>query len=346
MDILQKFNPIFPDNNTNNYKYSPIKGIYPSNINMITEHIRTVSKIYFNLIDKHKLEYAVFAGQSVGLCRNGKNLPWVDDYDMIIFKKDVVFFETIIVPELKNMGFVCFPYFSSGYQVLSQYVKDAIDINHKFFHVDIFYFDFHQNLLFNNGNWGEYNGKIHRKYVLPFARRKIDDLYLPFFRNPEAEVKIYFGNIYDKCIVSTHAHDNKIEYNNWKKCYADFEIIRVLSLENTKNIIYANKDYSPENTLNLQNHDFGDEIDILKYINMNNVNHVCVFNEKHIILFSASIKYFFPKVTISFTTQLYLTNILLYLSYIDKLYVESHDVFDKYKEKSFMFPETDIILNL
>lgn len=346
--ILERLQAIFPDKNINEYIYSPMKGIYRSHINMITDHIRVVSKIYFNILNKHKIQYAVFAGQSVGLCRNAKNIPWIDDYDMIIFAKDIDFFENTIISDLTSMGFVCSPYYSSvrksGYHVQSQTVKEAKEHKHKYFHIDIFYSDFVNDKLVNIGDWGFYHKKIPRDYVLPFQYKKIDDLVLPFFNRPDMEVKLTYGDIYIKCVIYTHAHNNRITYDNWMKCYDDFNKIREKSIENTKKKIYINQSYTMQNILNLRDHKFTDEIDLLKYISVNNIGYVYIFDVNHVKLFSASIKYYYPKVIITHITNNYNPNVLLYLSYIDKLCVKSQDILDKYKDKSFMFPTVNISL--
>ena len=45
--VLIKLNKLFPLNNINNYYYSPLNGIKPSNINMHNEFIYEKAKIFF-----------------------------------------------------------------------------------------------------------------------------------------------------------------------------------------------------------------------------------------------------------------------------------------------------------
>ena len=89
---------IFDLNNINDYYYSPLYGIKPCYINMPNEFIYERAKVYFNILDSFKLEYAVFAGQSIGMIRNGKNIPWVDDYDIMMFNSSINKFQNEIKP--------------------------------------------------------------------------------------------------------------------------------------------------------------------------------------------------------------------------------------------------------
>jgi len=56
-----------------------------------------MAKIYFSILNKSKFEYYIFAGSAIGLVRDGKNIPWVDDYDIIIFKKNLKLFKKKII---------------------------------------------------------------------------------------------------------------------------------------------------------------------------------------------------------------------------------------------------------
>ena len=82
------------------YKYLPTHGIEPCRINLYTELIHGYSKLFFGLLDKHRLYYALFAGQSIGMARNGANVPWVDDYDIIFFRKSICKITIVFVTEI------------------------------------------------------------------------------------------------------------------------------------------------------------------------------------------------------------------------------------------------------
>ena len=98
-------NKIFKDS-TNKLLYSPMIAIYPTKINLYTEYIANVAKIFFKILNDNDIEYYLFAGSSIGLLRNSKSIPWVDDYDIIIFEKDMAKFQKIILILEKNLFFV------------------------------------------------------------------------------------------------------------------------------------------------------------------------------------------------------------------------------------------------
>jgi hypothetical protein len=84
-------------------------GITNLNLTTYNEVIHEQAKICFKILgdfeSSHKITYAVFAGNSIGLLRAGNNLPWADDYDIILFKHDIALFTSHIVPELERIGF-------------------------------------------------------------------------------------------------------------------------------------------------------------------------------------------------------------------------------------------------
>jgi len=81
-------------------------GIYPSKVNIYTQFINNIAQIFFKILEDSKIEYYVFAGSAIGLIRNGKSIPWVDDYDIIIFEKDM--------KQIDNILTIFFPLFIRG----------------------------------------------------------------------------------------------------------------------------------------------------------------------------------------------------------------------------------------
>ena len=71
----------------------------------IHKQAKTCFKVLNYFETNHNIAYAVFAGNAIGLLRAGKNLPWADDYDIILFKHHVDFFMNDIIPELERVGF-------------------------------------------------------------------------------------------------------------------------------------------------------------------------------------------------------------------------------------------------
>jgi len=111
LNTIKKRVPLlFNDIKQNNY-YFASTGITNLTLTTYNEFIHDQAVLFFNILHNYQsqvdttFEYAVFAGNSVGLLRDGNNLPWGDDYDIIIFDKDVAFFSNTIARDLENFGF-------------------------------------------------------------------------------------------------------------------------------------------------------------------------------------------------------------------------------------------------
>ena len=109
LDTIKKRVPsLFIDKNQKNY-YFASTGITNLTLTTYNEFIHDQAILFFNILSRYCLdetfEYAIFAGNSVGLLRNQNNLPWGDDYDIIIFDKHVPILLKTIAPELENFGF-------------------------------------------------------------------------------------------------------------------------------------------------------------------------------------------------------------------------------------------------
>jgi len=86
--------------------YYPCIGLTNFDIPIYTDFNSDMAKIYFSILNKSKFEYYIFAGSAIGLVRDGKNIPWVDDYDIIIFKKNLKLFKKKIIPLLQKNGII------------------------------------------------------------------------------------------------------------------------------------------------------------------------------------------------------------------------------------------------
>jgi len=96
-------------NNDGNYKlrggyYLPTVGMTNCKINEHNELKRDHATIYFRILDRHNVPYAIFAGSSIGLLRNGKTIPWSDDYDIVILNSDLKLLFNIF-PVFQKNGF-------------------------------------------------------------------------------------------------------------------------------------------------------------------------------------------------------------------------------------------------
>jgi hypothetical protein len=263
--------------------YLPTVGITNLKLCEPNELIFDQATIFFRILDAFKIPYALFAGSSIGLLRNQKTLPFVDDYDIIIFNKHVPLLINA-APVLKKHGFKIIQtvhpntkqktnggcsIYSYALQKHSHYQHFQNDDNHdnhdnnvafdeagvdgnrcvkkSYFLCDVFFSYFDSNgFLRNNASWGTYHGKnIHMKEVVPFQRHTFDGLRLPFFRDVATEVYKCYGNI-EQCIIKTHALNVSAVYRSWKTAYAEFERIKQNAKDNTMRFIFCEEGYEQE----------------------------------------------------------------------------------------------------
>jgi len=253
--------------------YLPTVGVTNLKLCEPNEVIADQATIFFRILDAFKIPYALFAGSSIGLLRSGKTLPFVDDYDIIIFNKHVPILSNA-APVLKKHGFKmvqsvhphtkqktnggCTVYSSAiqrFYNDVNVSVNNNVNTNDinddgaeegewectvkkSHFQCDIFfsYFD-SGGFLRNNASWGLYHGKnVHMKEVLPFQRRAFDGLSLPFFKNVASEVYKCYGDV-ERCIVESHNLNVRAIYRSWKTAHAEFERIKQCAKDNTVKVI-------------------------------------------------------------------------------------------------------------
>ena len=279
--IIEKLDSFFYNGNPNdaNAYYLPTVGVTNLKLCEPTEVIADQATIFFRILDAFKIPYALFAGSSIGLLRSGKTLPFVDDYDIIIFNKHVPMLSNA-APVLKKHGFKmvqsvhpqtkqktnggCTVYstviqrFYNDVNVSVNNNVNTNDINDdgaeegeyecsvkkSHFQCDIFfsYFD-GGGFLRNNASWGIYHGKnIHMKDVVPFQRREFDGLYLPFFKNVASEVDKCYGDV-ERCIVESHNLNVRAIYRSWKTAHAEFERVKQCAKDNTAKAIFQNQNH-------------------------------------------------------------------------------------------------------
>ena len=225
-------------------------GITNLNLTTYNEVIHEQAKICFKILGEfessHKITYAVFAGNSVGLLRASKNLPWADDYDIILFKHDIAFFTSDIVPELERIGFKVKPKIENGIACGAKIFGPPNSFTHagdknqslSIFQCDVFYSYFDgNNFLKNCGGWGLYHQKnIPRSVVFPLKRRQFHGMLLPFFNDSLKETELCYGDI-QKCAIFSHHLDSTIFYKRWQHAYNDFDHIKKTSIINTRKYI-------------------------------------------------------------------------------------------------------------
>ena len=341
IDTIKKRVPsLFVDKNQKNY-YFASTGITNLTFTTYNEFIHDQAILFFNILSRYPVEtfeYAVFAGNSVGLLRNGNNLPWGDDYDIIIFDKHVPILLKTIAPELENFGFKIESKIEHGVICGIQVFGPTIFFDNHFastrssstsvFQCDVFfsYFD-KNNFLKNRGGWGLYHEKnIPYNVVVPFKRHMFHGMFLPFFNNPKKEVEICYTNI-DKCSIFSH-HLQKsqnnlsgtIFYNKWENAYLDFKYIIKKSIENTKNAIGAattqsndplslckNKNklvLNADNKNNLLGRSscISSKLNFFCYLSEHNIGSIVAHADasEFICEHSADVKFYFPEIDITY----------------------------------------------
>jgi hypothetical protein len=341
MNTIKKRVPsLFIDNKDDNDNYYfASTGVTNMALTTYNEFIHDQAILFFNILSRHQressnpIQYALFAGNSVGLLRRGNNLPWGDDYDIIIFEKHATIFSQVIVPELENFGFktetviknnaVC------GVKIFGpaiQFNKSSGSIGLNVFQCDVFFSYFDKNKFLKNcGDWGLYHQKnIPYDVVLPFKRRMFHGIFLPFFNDPKKEVEICYTNI-DKCSIFSHHSTGTIFYNKWENAYLDFEYIIKNSIENTKKAINANANanensnssdnpnnpfHENELVLNANNKQklLGNsactlsKLNFLSYLSEHNIGSIVADTDasEFICQHAADVKYYFPEIKITY----------------------------------------------
>ena len=333
LDTIKKRVPsLFIDQAQKNY-YFASTGITNLTLTTYNEFIHDQAILFFNILSRCRetFEYAIFAGNSVGLLRNQNNLPWGDDYDIIIFDKHVPILLKMIVPELENIGFKIESKIEHGVTCGIQIFGPTINLNNhssptltSVFHCDVFfsYFD-KNNFLKNRGGWGLYHEKnIPHNIVVPFKRHMFHGMLLPFFNNPKKEVEICYTNI-DKCSIFSH-HLQKsqnnlsgtIFYNKWENAYLDFKYIVKKSIENTKNAIGAATAHSNDPlckiklVLNADNKNnllgrsscISSKLNFFCYLSEHNIGSIVAHADasEFICEHAADVKFYFPEIDITY----------------------------------------------
>jgi len=358
--------------------YLPTVGITNLKLCEPNELIFDQATIFFRILDAFKIPYALFAGSSIGLLRNQKTLPFVDDYDIIIFNKHVPLLINA-APVLKKHGFKIVQIIhpdtkqktNGGCSIYSYVLQkhsyqkfqnddndnnnDAESIKKSYFLCDVFFSYFDSNgFLRNNASWGAYHGKnIHMKEVVPFQRHTFDGLSLPFFKDVASEVYKCYGNI-EQCIIKTHALNVSAVYRSWKMAYAEFERIKQTAKENTMRFIFNDEGSEEEcenrnatAAMNILDNAFSENsLDVLRDIHENKTKTIYSFSMEFIIRHAACIKYYFPAVQIEYFSYSRDNQLVMFLNYVDVLHVYNDTVRNFYNDARIMYlkkPRIDTI---
>jgi hypothetical protein len=322
--------------------FTPTNSIVPSKSVLYSEYNNDQAKIFFGILDRCKLEYYVFAGSAVGLSRNKQNIPWVDDYDIIVFKDKQTYFESRIVGLLRINGFECSisPWRNGLYHVISfrNIISGSVQ---SYFQADIFYtyVDRFGNIKNVAGAGRYHKHNIPLSYVKPAKRIKFNNITLPFFNKYEEDVAKEYGDVFNNCVIHIE-HGRKavkLPYH-WTKVYDEFNYIKNTAINNTKNIIFSKNttDYSKKITLD-KNNKLNSWLETVTYVNNSNAGILYIDDQKYIPYVQA-IKYYLPNIyIIYFMIEMPTHNLHSFFNYIDKVNFKNALMLHSYNNRDVLY---------
>jgi hypothetical protein len=328
--------------------YTPCLGIIGTKIPNYNEYIHMNAKIFFSVLDKFNLEYYVFAGTSIGYVRNKSNIPWIDDYDIIVFEKDIEYLTKDIFPILLKNGF----YYNVKSKIIGeknrvgiyQFYSD-LTLDNKLISNSVFQCDIFPSYLKNGivRNIAKVDCLYHKKkipytFVYPPQRLTIDDITLPFFNKILEDVNFEYGDVINECCIHINHEKTQIIKEHYSKVYEVFYSYLDKAKKNTIEYIMPNKNSSLKNNYVL-NLNLGEKniLEILKDINLNDVKNIFIFDEKY-LKYCMSIKHYFPEKIIYFYMFSEVKNWnLLFLNYVDIVRFLNNELQNIYKDENIMF---------
>ena len=308
--------------------YLPTHGVLQSRVNLYTEFVHKCARVFFKILIDNKVEFYVFAGSAIGYVRNKRNIPWVDDYDVIIFEDQRKKFDEEIVPILSKNGFKCWLY--KGGIMKAEYFAPKIGDQEKFFLCDVFYSKVEGGLVKNIVGQGLYHKrKVPVGWVKPAKWVKFDDIELPFFNKLMDDVKLEYGDVFNSIKIHVDHGKEIIRIDKkWYDAYNDFRGYRTQAIENTKQLIYR-KEYSGGCKVVVNRCGDGDVFDVLRGIARENVGGIEI-NDPGYLQYICSVKFYYPDVKIKLNvTEGTVGEVLQYkifLEYVDEIFMESDNV--------------------
>ena len=333
------------EHNLNDTYYSELYG-FSKNITTYRKFNHLCAKIFFKVLDNINLDYYTFAGTSIGYIRNKQNIPWVDDFDIMIFEEEIPTFVNIVLPKLTEFGFYCtqinVDLGCAGFFVLSQFGQ-------KCFQCDVFFSKIDENGIVKNvANFGLYSDKnIHIDLVKPKQYLTIDDdLTIPFFNNMEQDINIEYGDVFNTVIFHVN-HNISLILNNtpFYTAYDTFNKIKTQIVTNTMALVNDHKYENNETLFDYDifcKHNFCEQNNVLnviiflKYIKQNNIQTLNIFDEKF-LEFCPDVQLYFKNININFymTTNIDMKYFIL-LNYVDHIFCSSKqniDYVENYNEQ-------------
>ena len=282
----------------NSVFYFPDIGITKFKIPIYTPFFSDLAKVFFKILNSTSLEYYVFAGSAIGMVRDGNNIPWVDDYDILIFEDQLHLYKTKVARILERHGFKI-----HYNEKLKGYFTTSLKYNDVKYVFDIFVSSENSfGIVQNISKIGRYHQKgIPINIIKPAKYLEFDNMgfKIPFFNKFEKDVEFEYGNVIDNIDIHIkHRGNNKIR-SHYSKVYKDFDNIKENAIINTRKQIETN-DISHKylNKLVIKSDDqFTDRIKLLQFIYENDIGKIFILSNSF-VKFTYSIKYYFPKIQI------------------------------------------------
>jgi glycerol-3-phosphate cytidylyltransferase len=311
--------------NNNNYYYLPSIGITNFKSTMYNEFIKDRATVIFNILNSNNINYYVFAGSSIGLYRDGKNIPWVDDYDIIVLEDE--YNKILKLEYIFNKNGFNFRHNKGQLQILSDN-----------FLLDIFISINTDGILKNKSNKGLYNRKNVPFIWLgkPLIKR-FENMDLPFFSNYKDDILKEYGDVINNVVIYLDHGKFKLIFNNihYSYIYEKFNQIKMNAINNTKKIISSYiSNHTPIYNYHLDRDD--NILNIFRIIKLNNVKNLDIDDVK-LIYHCINIKYYFD-ININFYIYegINLDNYIHYFNYVDNVYYKSDKILELFNNIIFV----------
>lgn len=329
---------IFTEKDINKLLFLPNIGISNNLVNSYNDFINDQAKVLFQLLDSTDLDYYVFAGSSIGLVRTGNNIPWVDDYDIIIFEDNINYFENKVYNLIKKNKFTIRPYMArgviGGYQIYSNKKNFYKNLQGQIskFQCDVFftYVD-KNNFIKNYAGWGLYDKKnININLVKPKTYKIFNGIKLPFFKDYQKDVLLEYGDVINNCVININHGRKTIKINNvnFNNIYNDYDLIKKKAMLNSIDLI-ENTTYNilddDINNLNndlLKSNNYLINFYIISFIKKKKLDSI-IIKKNSLMIYVYNIRYYCPDIKIIVDIPNYDYDYLFNLNYINQFHYES-----------------------
>ena len=283
------------------------------------------------------------------MVRNGKNIPWVDDYDIILFKDQIKTYKNDIIPLLKKHGINTVPRFKNDDLLTS--IATIFDYNKTFFEIMTSYINSKGHVRSLNDKWGLYNQKeITLDMIKPAQYLEFDNMgfKIPFFNKMKEDVEKEYGNVFDRIDIHIkHQGGKNIINSHFSKVYKEFQEIVDNAISNTKKIIRNNeKSHKYSNKLVIKKENkFTDRIKLLQHIYKNNIGEITILSNDF-LKFTYCIKYYFPKIIITLHIDKESDKITpIMLNKVNIVKVSTDKILEKYTKGIFYLNKPIFLIN-